>query len=150
MAVETKKKTGRPTKYSDSILEKAQVFLKECVDEIEEWHKTRGEKSNSFERITHVNLPTVEGLAIYLKVHRDTLYEWSSKHKEFSDTLEQLSQLQRDVLTKKALSGEYSPIIAKLLLSSNHGMAEKTETDITSGGKPIEGFNYVKPDDVKD
>ena len=142
----TNKKVGRPTKYSSKVQKDAEAYLESCQDEYEEWHKTRGEKSDTYERYLKVDLPSVEGLALELKVHRDTLYEWASKHDEFSDTLERLNQLQKKILTNKALAGHYNPVIAKLMLTVNHDMIEKKEVDVTSKGEQITGFNYVEPD----
>lgn len=75
------------------------------------------------------------------------MHEWASKHPEFSDSLEKLKKLQKSVLVQKSLSGEYNSTIAKLILSANHDMVEKKEIDHTTAGEPIQGFNYVAPDD---
>lgn len=146
----TKRKVGRPSKYSEKVLDQVEEYLNECVDEYEEWHKTRGEKSDTYERVLNVKLPTYEGLALKLDVVVDTLLEWASVHSEFSVSLAKLKQLQKRVLIQKSLSGEYNPTIAKLILSANHDVVEKREMDVTSGGKPIEGFNYVAPDEAND
>jgi len=147
----TKRKVGRPTKYDgQKTLDLVDVYLSECVDKYEEWHKTRGEKSDTYERVLNIELPTYEGLAIKLDVVVDTLLEWREQHPEFSLSLAKLLQLQKKVLVSKSLNGEYNPTIAKLILSANHNMVEKKEMDVTSGGKPIEGFNYVAPDEAND
>lgn len=117
------------------MVQKAYDYLAQCHDEEIEFHKTRGDKSNSYERKLKVNLPSVEGLSIYLGVHRDTLYEWSKEHPEFSDTLDEVLKLQKKVVLEKGLSGDYNPLIAKLVLSANHGMRDKT--DITSDGERL-------------
>lgn len=113
---------GRPTDYSLEILNKAQKYLKQCKDEV-------------IENKLRVDLPSIEGLAIYLKVHRDTLYEWAKIHPGISDTLEEIKAEQAKRLLNKGLSGEYNSTIAKLILSSNHGMKEKT--DVTTNDKDI-------------
>lgn len=121
-------KVGRPTEYSDTFVQEAYKYLKTCEDKETEFHKTRGEKSDSYERIVVVNLPSIEGLAAYLHVSKNTLYDWKEQHKEFSDALDDIIIKQHNVLVSGGLSGNYSPVIAKLLLSSNHGYAEKSET----------------------
>lgn len=143
----TKRKVGRPTKYSAKIIPQLEVYLNDCVDEYEEWHKTRGEKSDTFERTLNVKLPTYEGLALHLGVNTDTLMEWKDVHPEFSVSLKRLKELQKKVLMEKSLSGEYNPTIAKLILSANHDVVEKKEIDHTSKGERIDGFNYATPDD---
>lgn len=60
---------------------------------------------------------------------------------EFLGALNKIREEQRSRLINKGLSGQYNPVIAKLILSANHGMAEKTETDVTSKGKQIEGIS---------
>ena len=82
-------------------------------------------------------LPTIEGLALYLKVARSTIYEWMKdvEKQEFSDTVEAILAKQGLMLMNKGLTNEFTPTIAKLMLSSNHGMSERT--DITSGGKRL-------------
>jgi hypothetical protein len=82
-------------------------------------------------------LPQVDDLALTLHVHRDTLYEWANKNKEFSDTLMDLMQAQKVKLAQLGLEGRYNPTIAKMLLSANHGVIEKTAQDLTTNGKDL-------------
>ena len=121
-----KKKMGRPTLYSDEKLKKAWTYIASCKDNI---------KSKK------VRLPKAEGLAIYLKVSRDTLYEWAKIHKEFSDILEGINQEQIERLIKKGLSGFYNSTIAKLVLAK-HGYKEESKQEL-SGSVAITG-NEVK------
>lgn len=134
---------GRPKEYSKNIISKSKEYISICVDEVEEYHKTRGEKSDSYERIVLVKLPTIEGLAIHLGIARSTIYKWKEEYIEFSDILEELLAKQAEALISKGLSGEYAPAMAKLLLAK-HGYKEERTTDITSGGETIGGFNFVR------
>jgi len=145
-------KGGRPTKWNcedhnGDTLDKTREYLESCVDkgrsftreEIPALEGKENEKKE-YELVEHkakVNIPSVQGLAAFLKVSGDTLYEWAvnddgvlteKERIEFSDTLEELKNIQGNRLISKGLSGDYNPTIAKLLLSSNHGMAEKTES----------------------
>jgi len=147
MAKAQKKSVGRPTKYAGKkTLNAVEVYLNTCIDEYEEWHKTRGEKSDTYERTLNIKLPTYEGLSLALNVNIDTLMEWKSVHPEFSESLGKVKKLQKEVLVAKSLSGEYNSTIAKLMLSVNHDMVERKEIDHTSKGEKIDGFNYVAPD----
>lgn len=112
---------GRPTKYDSSFVDKAITYLKSCGRE-------------------NTKLPTVEGFAIYLGVHRDTLYEWSKKYPEFSDTIKEIEMLQKEQLINDGIYGgkEVNATIVKLLLQSNHGMRETQ--DVTSAGEKLEGI----------
>jgi hypothetical protein len=136
---------ARPSEYSEEIIVKANEYLEKCVDIEDDYHQTRGEKSDSYKRIIRVKLPTIEGLAVYLNISRETVYDWSSKYPEFSDIVERLKATQAERLLNSGLSGDYNPIISKLILSK-HGYVEKKETDVTSGGEKI-SVNLVNFDD---
>jgi len=117
---------GRPVEYTPEFTMNAKLYLASCVDSIEEFHKTRGDASDTYERHVKVKLPSIEGLAVYLKIHKDTIYEWEKIHPEFSDVLNDLRHQQADKLIVNGLSGDYNPTIAKLLLAK-HGYVEKSE-----------------------
>ncbi len=97
-----------------------------------------------------VNLPSIEGLALYLHVHKDTLYEWEKIHPEFSDVLGDIRAKQADRLISNGLSGDYNPTIAKLLLTK-HGYSDKQEITGADGKDliptPILGNLNVHTDD---
>ncbi len=117
---------ARPTEYNDSFIPLAKEYLSKCVDEIEEYHKTRGDTSNSYQRIVRVKIPTIEGLAAYLHISRSTLYLWRDLHSEFSDIIDELQEVQADRLLLNGLSGDYNPVIAKVLLTK-HGYRDSQE-----------------------
>lgn len=107
---------GRPTDYSQEILAEAMNYVQQYAnDEIKD-------------KVLKVNLPTIEGLALYLEISRSTLYLWQKEHKEFSDIIEILQQKQAQALINNALSGSYNPTIAKVLLTK-HGYTDKQEID---------------------
>lgn len=123
---------ARPTKLTSELAKKAQHYLDV---EIQLGGKYFGD------------LPTVAGLAIYLDVARDTIYAWAKLDtplgKQFSDTVERLTEIQEWKLIGKSLKNEYNPSISKLLLSSNHGYAESSKIDHTTGGKKIALVEFV-------
>ena len=123
---------GRPPKYGPGMIEKAQQFLDSCVDE-------EREIMNADKLTTRlvVNIPTIAGLALHLGVSRDTIQVWGKEHKEFSVIYEKLVGEQERRLNQKGLSGDYNSRFAQFLLSAKHGYREKTDTDVTSGGKPL-------------
>jgi len=100
---------GRPTKYNKEVLNKAKDYVE------------------NFRRYGDV-IPTVEGLALILKVNRDTIYEWKKNYTEFSDTLEQLINKQVKILINAGLLGKINTAIAKLLLAKQ-GYSEKMEVN---------------------
>jgi len=128
---------GRPTTYSQEMLQKAKEYLLQCEDQ--EIEKGTSEKPVYSLK---VKLPTKGGLARFLGVNRDTLYQWSQEHEEFSDIMEQVSAEQEDKLINNGLSGDYNPTIAKVLLTK-HGYSDKLETDITTKGEKIQTSDPV-------
>jgi hypothetical protein len=120
---------GQPTKYSPAVITETEKYLHECIDKVE----YIGDKRPI--RIIDAHLPTIEGLANRLRVHRDTLYEWAKHYKEFSDMLTHVRQLQAERLINKGLSGDYNPVISKLLLAK-HGYVERT--DVTTDGEALQ------------
>lgn len=104
------KASGRPTKYTEEILEKAKAYLE------------GGYLDN--EQV----IPTDVGLALHLGIARSTLYAWVKEEgKEvFSDTLDSINDTQHMVLLNKGLIGEFNSPITKLALA-NHGYHEKQE-----------------------
>ena len=132
---------GRPSEYSEEILIKAQEYIDSCQDEEYQVTKYEGEKSTGYETKLRVKIPTIEGLAVYLHIHKDTIYEWekaksedgSLKYPEFSDVIDELRAKQAERLVNNGLSGSYNPTIAKVLLSK-HGYKEAQEVDNTIKG----------------
>lgn len=121
---------GRPTKYNPDFVNELDNYLKTCGKE-------------------QTSLPTIEGFALFLGVHRDTLYEWADKkddngkliHPEFSDTLKDLEQIQKQQLIDDGIYGgkEVNATIVKLMLMNNHGMREKS--DFTSDDDKIQSVD---------
>lgn len=107
---------GRPAKYGQEILEKSRQYIDLCKDKQTKKGLT-------------VNLPTKAGLALYLGVNNDTLYQWSKEYKDFSDVMAILTHMQESALINNGLNGNYNPTIAKLILASKHNYVEKTEVD---------------------
>lgn len=122
---------GRPTDYSEEMLTKTREYIDSAEDvEIGVKH-------------IKVNLPTIEGLALFLGVNKTTIYEWEQVHEEFSHDTGRLRAKQAKELVNKGLSGDYNPTIAKVLLS-RHGYREGIDTDLTSKGEKI--VNTVEVD----
>lgn len=110
-----KEKTGRPSKYDDSMIQIAQDYIDSCGREATE-------------------LPTIEGLALKLGINTDTIVEWAKEHDEFSVTIKELKEKQKDQLINDGMYGgkEVNSTMAIFLLKANHGMME-TEKQILIG-----------------
>lgn len=98
---------GRPTKYNEE----------ETVKLAEEY--TDGE----FMLVGDV-LPTIEGLADYLGVAKSTVELWAQKHEDFSGAFRRMIGMQKKILINQGLIGNFQSTIAKLILSSCHGVNE--------------------------
>lgn len=108
---------GRPTKYKKEYCEKVDEYLAMRQDYIDDTNPNR----------IKVNLPTIGDFALFINVPERCLYDWREKHPEFSQSLSKLVKAQEKRLLDNGLAGTYNSTIAKLVLSANHGMAEKTE-----------------------
>ena len=111
---------GNATLYRANIhIEGARAYIKECVSTTDK-----------------VQLPTIEGLAMRFGVIRDTVALWGKTFPEFDRVLQDLKTTQMEMLINNGLGNRYNSTIAKLILGTHHGMRDNS--DITSGGKPIE------------
>ena len=129
---------GRPPEYNEEILIKTREYLDSCEDEMEQVLEMENEEKGyqKYKTKLKVKLPTIEGLAVHLKIHKDTIYEWekaknedgSLKYPEFSDAISELRAKQARELVNKGLSGDYNPTIAKVLLAK-HGYKDAQEVD---------------------
>lgn len=126
-----KKPVGRPTKYSKEMLKKAEQYIRRSKDGLKKILESTNSKTGRkrFKYEIAVRLPKAEGLALFLRVRRSTLYEWAKDHEEFSDILEEINQIQADRVINKALAGEYNPLIAKLLLGK-HGYKDEAKVEV--------------------
>lgn len=125
---------ARPLEYSEDIIKKTEEYLDLCQDVEDEFHKTRGEKSDSYERVLRVKLPSIEGLALYLEVTRPTIYDWKTRFPEFSYIVDKLLAKQAELLINNGVGGLYNHSIAKLLLTK-HGYVERNELTGKDGEK---------------
>lgn len=126
---------GRPPEYKVEYIKKVDEYLDLHQDEEVQIVKQSSEKYEMFDNKLKVDLPTIEGFALFLGVNKTSLYEWEKIHQEFSNALTKIRTEQHNRLLNNGLSGDYNSTIAKLILSSNHGYKEKT--DITTNDKDI-------------
>lgn len=111
---------GRPTDYSDEICRKARQYLQH------------------FEQYGDA-IPSVAGLAVFLKIARSTIYEWAKEEDkcEFSDILQEILAKQEAILLTKGLKNEFNPSITKVILGK-HGYSDKVEQEVSGpAGAPL-------------
>lgn len=150
---------GRPQgtfEYKEEYILKVDEYLQSNQDEEIQVVKQSNSKKGyeMFDTKIKVKLPTIEGFASFIDVSKKSLYNWEKEYPDFLHALDKIRIEQQKRLINSGLSGEYNSTIAKLILSSNHGMREKTDTDITSGGEIIkiyEGKSFLRHEsDPKD
>lgn len=92
----------------------------------QEYNQSYTDKAKEYLDTIGKNLPSIEGLAVFLEIHRSTVYDWKSKFPEFSDILEKLLAVQADSLMNNGLNGKWNSTISKLILTK-HGYSDKQE-----------------------
>jgi len=101
---------GRPTTYSQDIIERAMHYLAHYKDEYGD------------------EIPSVEGLSEVIERSRSTIYRWADdeEKQEFRDILELINAKQKKVLLNNGLNGTFNSNIAKLALGK-HGLHDTKE-----------------------
>lgn len=114
-------KVGRPIKFKskEDIEKKIQRYFDDC----EKKHKPL----------------TITGLAVSLDTNRETLLDYQDKE-EFSDTIKRAKEIIHNWTEEYLFTGK-NQTGAIFNLKNNYGWKDKTEQDITSGGKPIPILN---------
>ena len=118
IALPRPRQRGRPTKYHSGAGVMLEAYLMGCVDTFD-----------IKDRKWHVRLPTVDGFAAYLGVHRDTLHTWAKIHKEYRHALERLIRTQYIRLLNGGLAGHYKSSLVILMISCNHWKRFTAERD---------------------
>lgn len=113
---------ARPTKYTEELLTKTMGYIAQCNDVYVEG------------KLYTTKIPTIEGLAVYLEINKDTIYDWCKGNKEFSDVIDDIRNEQADRLINNGLAGRYNPTITKVLLTK-HGYREGV--DATTNDKDL-------------
>lgn len=113
---------GRPTKYSDELLEAAIEYAHN--------YESHGDA-----------VPQLAGLAVALGISRDTIYDWlkDDTKKEFSYIVAQICAMQEKVLVNGGVVGDFNASITKLLLAK-HGYSDKAEIDHTTKGEKVQSI----------
>jgi hypothetical protein len=93
--------------------------------------------------------PAKSKFARMVGVHACTLDEWAAKYPRFQSIMVDFEDLQKEILVKNGLIEKYNPGFTRFLLSANHGMKEKTESDVNVNGKADVGVRIEVVDKVE-
>lgn len=145
--MEIKHPGGRPQEYKEKYISRVDEYLELNQDEEIQVVKQSSEKYEVFDNKLKVKLPTIEGFALFIGVSKRVLYEWEKIYPEFMHALDKIRTEQHNRLVNSGLSGDYNSTIAKLMLSSNHGMREKS--DMTTNDKDIVREEFTNEEKVK-
>jgi len=116
---------GRPLKFTSvAIMQKA----------IDEYFKESEEKKKPL---------TISGLAMALGMTTETLRMYAEKDK-FSATVKKSKQIVEEYIECLLISGQ-AAAGSIFWLKNNAGWKDKTETDVTSGGKPLDNVFTINP-----
>jgi len=139
---------SKTTTFKKKFIKKVDEYLKHTKDKFKK--KSLGKKNGleTFDFNFVVQLPSKEDFANYIGVSRKTLYNWADENPAFADALDKIEVEQKKRLINSGLSGTYNSTIAKLILSSNHGMSDRI--DATSKGESINPFNDEQIDRIAD
>lgn len=122
---------GRPTSYEPVFIDSVDEYLKGCVDVYE--------MIEGIGKVLKVKLPTREKFAQFINVSQDSLVNWGKEYPEFFAALQKIDIEQKQKVLESGLSGAYNSKIGGLILSSNHGMKERSETDLNHKGRVFLG-----------
>jgi hypothetical protein len=103
-------KKGRPSKLTPELMDKAADYI------------------NKYQE--HSVIPSVAGLALYLKISRAAVYVWAKDNEDFMDILEDILSKQEQLCLSNGLTGDYNATIVKLVLGK-HGYSDKQETELS-------------------
>ena len=108
---------GRPTEYRSEY----------CQKMVEYFDRKPYKKVGK--RIVVSDFPTFEGFCFKIHISRQTLLDWTDKHKDFLGAYEQCKAVQKDILTQNGLRGNYNCLFAKFVAINATDMRDKTETE---------------------
>lgn len=125
---------GRPPLYTSV------VDLQKIIDKYFEWCDNRAvkrvDKEGNEYMITDPAPYTMSGLARRLGMSRETLVQYRDKT-EFSDAIKEArNRVEEDIESRMNDKHTFTPGLI-FNAKNNFGWKDKTETDVTSGGKEI-------------
>lgn len=144
-----KRRLGRPSKY---LKKYADLLLRYFnVDVVERIVDLTG-KGGTNTHFNTVRVPSIEGFAGKIGVHKDTVYEWAKvrypddyskessrgqlKHPEFSDALARVQTIQEGMVFEYGMAGKLDRSLAAMYFTNKLGFIDKKNVE-ESGEKKV-------------
>lgn len=125
---------ARPTKYKKKYCQMMLDFFNVTPTYMQEVINQKGQKIE-IEKVS--DLPTFEGFACLISVHRETLLNWCKEFPEFFDTYRKCQEYQKNILVQNGLHGNYNSLFAKFVAINATDMREKQEIKHSGSIKTI-------------
>lgn len=128
---------ARPTKYKEE-------YCKDIVDffnrepfaplmiDSEDGGKVPALTKQGSPVLVPCKLPTLEGFAISIGVHRETLLNWADAHEEFFDALKRAKDMQKEILIQNGLVGAYEKTFAIFTAKNVTDMRDRQQEENAS------------------
>ncbi len=130
---------GRPSKFKEEYTQELIDYFK--IEPYREVTKSVVTKQGDVVEVTQPeanDFPTLAGFACKIKVHRDTLQEWSSVHEEFSVAYKMAKQYQEHFLATNGLKGLVNTAFGIFTAKNVIGWRDKSDLELTGkDGGPI-------------
>lgn len=106
---------GRPSKYTPELIALAREYVNLTMP------------NRETDEVVH----SIEGLCIYIKIARDTAYDWvkDENKEDFSDIFKEVMLKQGRTLVNKGLADEFNSPITKLMLTK-HGYRDAVDSTV--------------------
>ena len=123
---------ARPTKYKEEYCEDMLDFFNRepfspLMIDSNEGERVPALTKNGSPILVPCKLPTFEGFAIKLGVHRETLLNWAESNDEFFDALKRAKDMQKEILIQNGLVGAYEKTFAIFTAKNITDMRDKQE-----------------------
>lgn len=138
---------GAPTKYKPEYCQQIiEWFSVNPSEEEEVPHYKDGQLVWTDKRIVSNPLPKFHEFATSIGVTHKTLHNWCNENEEFLQAYTHAKELQKYFLIENGLNGVYNASAFIFTATNITDMRSKSEKDITSKGKSINGpkINYSK------
>lgn len=133
---------ARPSKYKESYCEEILTFFNREPFEVATFDDGSGTLqpivSGSGKPVLRpCKLPTLEGFAISIGVHRETLLNWAEKHEDFFDALKRAKDMQKEILIQNGLVGAYDKTFAIFTAKNVTDMRDRQPDEVKAEAESL-------------